>query len=166
MHFGDAQFSGATGIFQRGHSSSTGAARVTGHVDHIGTGLGHTNGDCADTFGANQLHNHLDAGGFGIVDQLGQILDRIGIVMRRRRNQLNPRRATTRGSNFNRNLGGRQLATFARLGTLTDFNFDLFQIGVGQIAGPNPEPSRGKLFNFRGPNCAIAADMFAALARI
>jgi len=62
---------------------------VAGDEDHVGVGLGDAGGDGADALLAHELD--VDAspvvGALEVVDQLGQVLDRIDVVMRRRRDQ-------------------------------------------------------------------------------
>ena len=56
---------------------------MAGDLDHIGVGLGHAGGDGADADLGHQLDAHLGGGVhlMEIVDQLGQVLDRIDVVM-------------------------------------------------------------------------------------
>ena len=100
------------------------------------------------------------------MDELGQILDGIGIVMRRRRDKLDARRAATRGGDFHRDLWRRQLSAFARLCALADLDLDLFQHRIGKITGPDTEAARCELLDARGANGAVSRDMLAALTGI
>ena len=59
---------------------------MAGDLNHIGVGFGHTGGDGADADLGHQLHAHLGGGVHlvEVVDQLGQILNRIDVVVGRR----------------------------------------------------------------------------------
>ena len=66
-----------------------GAAVVAGDGDQVGVGLGHAGGDGADAGLGHQLDRdqRLRVDLLEVEDQLGQILDGIDVVVRRRRNQ-------------------------------------------------------------------------------
>ncbi|MNE12862.1 hypothetical protein D3C80_1056820 [compost metagenome] len=166
MHFGNADFGGAAGIFEAGDCSRPGAAGIAGDVDDIGTRLGHTDGDRADTFRRDELDDDAHARRLAVMDQLRQILDRIGIVMRRRGDQLDARRAATGSGDLDRDLGGRQLAAFTGLCALADLDLQLFQHRIGKITGPDAETAGGELLDTRGADRAVARDMLAAFAGI
>ncbi len=89
VHFGKTHFPGDAGIFDAGMGRGAGATDMAGNQDDIGLGLGDPGGNGADAATRHQFH--ADFGGgidlLQIIDQLGQILDRIDIVMRRRRDQ-------------------------------------------------------------------------------
>jgi hypothetical protein len=92
----------------------------------------------------------MRAGGFTqlqIVDQLRQILDRIDVVMRRRRDQADARRRMTHRGDLRVDLVAGKLAALARLGALGDL--DLEVVGIDQIFGGDPEPARGDLLDRR-----------------
>ena len=86
MDLREAELPGAAGMFDRAQRRSAGAAVVAGNLDHVGVGLGHPGGDRADADFGHQLHRDLGGGIdlMEIVDQLGQILNRIDVVVRRR----------------------------------------------------------------------------------
>ncbi len=66
-----------------------GAAVVAGDQHHLGARLGNAGGDGANAGLADQLDADasLAIGIFQIVNQLGQVLDRVNVVVRRRRDQ-------------------------------------------------------------------------------
>ncbi len=150
MHFGNADFCGAAGVFQTGYRRRAGAAGVAGDIDDIGAGLGHADSDGADTFRRYQFDYDFDPRRLGVVNQLTQVLDRIGVMMRRRANQLDFRRATAQGGDFHGHFRRRQLTALAGLGALGDFDFDFLDIGVGQITRPNAEPAGSELLDLAG----------------
>ena len=86
MDLGETQLPGAAGVFDRTERRGAGTAVVAGNLDHIGIGLGHASGDRADTNLGHQLHRHLGSGMdlVQVVDQLGQVLNGIDVVVGRR----------------------------------------------------------------------------------
>src|SRR5690606_23909322 len=90
---GEADLPGRAGVLQRGQRRGAGAALVAGDGDVVGAGFGNTGGDGADADLGDQLHRHearrVDV--LQIEDQLRQILDRIDVVVRWRRDQADAR---------------------------------------------------------------------------
>ena len=86
MHLGEAQFPGAAGVLDRTQGRCTGATVVTGDLDHIGVGLGHTRSDGANPDLGHQLHAHGSSGMhlMQVMDQLRQVFNRIDVVVWRR----------------------------------------------------------------------------------
>ncbi len=87
MHFGDTDFGGTPGVLEAGDGRGTGAAGVAGDVDDIGTGLGDADGDGADALAGDELDDHPYPGRLAVVDELGEVLDGIGVVVRWGRDQ-------------------------------------------------------------------------------
>ena len=87
--FGQAEFPGRARVLDRGQRARAGAAVVTGDRDQIGISLGHAGGDGADAGLGDELdrYQRLGIDLLQIEDQLGEILDRVDVVVRRRRNQ-------------------------------------------------------------------------------
>ena len=142
---------------------------MTRYQDCIGFGLGHPGGNCADAGRGHQLDAYACCRVYllQVVNQLCQILDRINIVMRRRRNQRYPGGGMAQFGNKRIHLDAWQLAALARLCPLRDLNFQLFTII--QIFGCHAKPARGNLFNRTGRIIAIFAQfetggIFPALA--
>ena len=98
LGFGKADFPGRAGMLDGSQRRSAGAAVVTGDGDVISARLGHACGDRADADFRDELDRYvgrrIDV--LQIVDQLGQILDRVDVMMRWRRNQADARRGVTR----------------------------------------------------------------------
>ena len=86
MHLGETQLPGAAGVLDRTQRRGAGAAVMARDLDHVGIGLRHPGGDRADADLGHQLHRHLGGGVdlMQVVDELGQILDRIDVVVRGR----------------------------------------------------------------------------------
>ena len=86
LGFGKPQLPGRTGVADRRQRARRCTAIVPGHRDQVGVRLSHTCGNRTDAGLRDQLHRHqsLRIDLFEIENQLGQILDGIDIVMRRR----------------------------------------------------------------------------------
>ena len=142
MRFGHPQFPGQTGMFDAGQRRSARAAIVTADQDHVGVTFGHT--------GRNRAHadfrNQLDAdagplvGILQIVDQFGQIFNRVNVMVRRRRNQAHAGRRMAHLGDPGINLGARQLTALARLGPLG--HLDLQFPRLDQIVGWSRQSGR------------------------
>ena len=102
--------------------------------DLVGSTLGHTGGDGADAGLADQLDRHACAG-VGVLkvkDQLCQVLDRVNIVVRRRRDQADAGRGLTDLGDPGVDLLAGQVATLTGLGALG--HLDLNLEGAAQVA--------------------------------
>ena len=99
-----------------------------------------------------------------VVDQLRQILDRVDVVVRRRRDQLDAGRRIAQLGDVLRDLAPGQLAALAGLGALRDL--DLQHLGARQVLGGDAEAARGDLLDLRLERIAFAqrnVDLDAAL---
>ena len=171
MRLGDAQLPGQPRVFDRRQRAGTRSAGVAGDQDVVGVGLGDARSDHADA----DLRDQFDAdpggpvGVLQVVDQLRQILDRIDVVVRRRRDQSHARRRIPDPGDVLVDLLARQLAALAGLGPLRDLDLDL--IGVGQILDRHAEPPGGDLLDRRPLAVAVFERLepdriLAALARV
>ena len=93
LRLGQSQLPGATGVLDRRQRRSAGAAGVAADQDVVGACLGDAGGDGADA----RLGDQLDAD-LGprvdlpqVVDELRQVLDRVDVVVRWRRDERQPR---------------------------------------------------------------------------
>ncbi len=138
MYLGQAHFPRDAGIFDRALRRGAGAAAMAGDQDDVGLGLGHAGRDRADTGAGDQLDADLGlrVDLLQIVDQLRQILDRVDVVMRRRRDQRDAFGRVPQSRDQAVDFEARQLAAFAGLGALRDLDLQLAAIVQG-----NP-PSR------------------------
>ena len=129
---------------------------MAGDLDHIGVGLGHTSGDGADADLGHQLHAHRRLGVhlMQIVDQLGEILNRIDVVMGRRRDQRHTGFAVAQPGDVLVHLGAGQLATLTGLGPLGHLDLQLF--AAAQVFGRNAEAAGGHLLDRGAGGVAIA----------
>ena len=117
--------------------------------------LGHSGGDGSHAHLGHQLHvdPRLGIDVLQVVDQLCQVFDRVDVMVRRRRDQLNARRRVPHPANVFIHLVPGQLAALARLGTLG--HFDLKIGGVHQVVGRNAKPTGSHLLDGAGTIIAI-----------
>ena len=88
-----------------------------------------------------------------VVDQLRQILDRIDVVMRRRRDQSDTGRRVPHPRDHGINLVAGQLSAFAGFGALR--HLDLHHVGVDEIFCGDAEPAGGDLLDRRAHRIAV-----------
>ena len=93
VRFRQADLPGQARVMHAAHGCRAGAAFPAGNQDAAGAGLGHAAGNSAHARGRHQFHGDLRVlvGALQVIDQFRQVLNRIDIVMRRRRNQGDPR---------------------------------------------------------------------------
>ena len=111
----------------------------------------------------NELHRNprLGVDVLQVIDELRQVLNRIDIVMRRRRNQAHSRNRIAHTSDDVVHLATRQLPAFSRLGALRDL--DLQIIRVHQVIGRNAKTGRGHLLDRAPAQIAIRVRLEATL---
>ena len=80
-----------------------------------------------------------------VVDQLREVLDRVDVVVRRRRDQADARRGVPGPGDPRVDLVARQLAALAGLGALG--HLDLQVVGVDQVLAGHAEPAGGHLLD-------------------
>ncbi len=135
LRFGEAEFPGNAGVLDGGERRSAGAAVVTADEHHVGVRLRNTGGNRTDADFGHQLHRNarsrIDV--LQVVDQLRQVFDRINVVMRRRRNEADTRNRVAHARDGLVHFMAGQLAAFAGLGALRDF--DLQFVGIDQVIG-------------------------------
>ena len=88
-----------------------------------------------------------------VVDQLRQILDRVDVVVRRRRDQADAGRRVADLGDPRIDLVAGQLAAFARLGALR--HLDLQIVGVDEVLAGDAEPRRRHLLDRAAPRVAV-----------
>ncbi len=155
-----------TGVLDRGERRGAGATGMTTDQDDIGAALGHAGRDRADAGLGHQLHRHCGTrvGLLEIVDQLRQVLDAVDIVVRRRRDQLDPRRGMADARDLLGHFVARQLATLARLGPLRHLDLQLAR--RGQVGRRDAEACRGDLLDRAVALIVVARRVLAALAGV
>ena len=164
--FGQAQFPWRASVLDRGQRRGAGATVVAGDGDQVGIGLGHARGDGADAGLCHQLdrHQRLRIDLLEVVDQLGQVFDRVDIVVRRRRDQGHARHRVAQPGDQAVDLAARQLAALAGLGALG--HLDLQHLGIDQVLRGHAEAAGGHLLDLRALDGAVAGRVFTALAGI
>ena len=127
LRLGQAQLPGSAGVLDAGQRRGAGAAVVAADQHHVGMRLGDAGGDGADA----DLGHQLDAdagmvvGVLQVVDQLGQVLDGVDVVVRRRRDQADARRRVAHLGDPRIDLVAGQLAALAGLGALGHLDLQL-----------------------------------------
>ncbi len=171
LGLGEAELPGHAGVADRRGGGGAGAAVHARDHDVIGAGLGDARGHGADARERDQLD--ADLGGrvdaAQVVDQLGEILDRVDVVMRRRRDQTDAGRRMAQTRDLDVDLVAGQLAALAGLGALRDL--DLEHVGVDEVAGRDAEARRGDLLDRGAPRVAVGVEraatrVLAALAAV
>ena len=168
---GQPDLPGRARVLDRGERGSAGAALEArdGHV--VGSRLGDAGRDRADADLGDELHRH-PAGRIDVLeveDELGQVFDRIDVVMRRRRDQPDARRRMAHLGDGLVDLVAGQLPAFAGLGALR--HLDLHHVGIDEILGRHAEAAGGDLLDRRAHRVAVrqrleAIRLLAALAGV
>ena len=163
LRFGEAQFPGDAGVANRADRRSAGAAVVAADENHVGVSLGHAGGHRAHADFGNQLHGDARLGirVLEVVNQLRDVFDRVDVVVRRRRNQAHAGNGVAHAGDHVVDLVAGQLAAFAGLGALRDF--DLQVVGVDEIVGGDAEARRGHLLDGAAPRIAVGVGSVAGL---
>ena len=93
VSLGEPDFPRRAGVLDRGQRRGAGAALEAGDGDVVGARLGDAGRDRADTDFGDELHRHVAVGVdvLQIEDELRQVLDRVDVVVRRRRDQADAR---------------------------------------------------------------------------
>ena len=171
VRFGEPDLPGRAGVLDRGERRSAGAAFEAGDGHVIGACLGNSRRDGANTHLGDELHRYesLRIDVFEIEDQLGQVLDRIDVVVRRRRDQPDARRRVAHLGDNLIDLVPRKLAPFPGLGALR--HLDLHHVRVDEIFRRHAEAAGGNLLDGRAHGIAVrqgleAIRLLAAFAGI
>ena len=134
-------------VLDRRQRGRPGPAGVSGEVDIRGAGLRDAGRDGPDPTRRHELHadpsSRIDGAQVG--DELGKVLDRVDVVVRRRADVALPGLAATQGGDVGRRLATRQLTALTRLRPLGDLDLEL--IGAGEIRGGDAEPCRRDLLD-------------------
>src|SRR5207302_8364398 len=142
------------------------AAVVAGDEHVIRAGLRHAGSDRADADLGDELHR--DAGlrirAAQVVDELLQVLDRVDVVVRRRRDQPDAGRRHPHRCDVAVDLVAGELAALAGLRALGHLDLEL--VRVREVARVDPEAAGGDLLDLRAPLVAEADGILAALARV
>ncbi len=168
MSFAQADFPRQTSIFDGSERRRARASIVTADRDNVRTSFGHARGDDSNASSGDELDADARAGidGPQVVDELGEVLDAVNVVMRRRRNE---RRAGSRMANscdiFGDFAGG-ELTAFTWLGALGHLDFEFFR--VDEVVRGDAEAAGGDLLDLVGGSRieAIGVGILAAFASV
>ena len=155
LRLGKTDFPRRAGVGERGQWRGAGAALETRDRHVIGTRLADAGRNRADADFGHQLHRDTGLGidVLEIVDELRQILDRINVVMRRRRDQADAGRRAPHAGDVLVDLVAGKLATLARLGALRHLDLDV--VGIDEILGGDAEAARRHLLDGRAHGIAV-----------
>ena len=147
LRLGETQLPRRARVLDRRFGRGARAAVVAGDRHVVRLGLGHAGRDGAHADFGHELHRdrRLRIRVLEVVDQLREILDRVDVVVRRRRNETDPGHRVTELRDVARDLVAGQLAAFARFRALRDLDLEL--IRIDEIFGGHPEAGRGHLLD-------------------
>ncbi len=147
VHLGQPELPRRADVLDRRQRRGAGPAGVAGQVDVGRAGLGHTCGDRPDAARRDELDAdpgaRVDRPQVG--DELGEVLDRVDVVVRRRADVALPGLAAPQRGDVGGRLATGQLAALARLRTLGDLDLEL--VGAREICRGHPEPRRRDLLD-------------------
>ena len=149
VSLGKTQLPRKTGVLDGCPFGSTGTTVVTRNGDVIGLGLDYTAGNDANTNFRHKLDRDSSTriGSFEIINELLKVLDRIDIVVRRRRDKSHTRSRVSSSTDRSRHLVTGKLTTLTRLSTLS--HLDLKFIRVGEVVGSDAESTGSDLLYSR-----------------
>ena len=139
LHFCEPDFPCAAGVLNGGRRRRAGAAVMSGNHNVVRLALGYAGSHRADA----GLRNQLDAdagmriGVLEVENELSQVLDRVDVVVRRRRNQPDARQRMAEHADIFRHFLARELPAFTGLRTLS--HFDLNKVPVSKIVRGDAE---------------------------
>src|SRR5439155_14104555 len=147
MDLGEAQLPRSADVLDRGERRRARPAAMAGKMDVRGAGFGHTGGDRSHAARGDELDadpgRRIDRSEVG--DQLGEILDRVDVVMGRWADVAHPRLPAPQSRDPGRRLFRGQLAALAGLRTLGDLDLEL--LASREVRRRDPEPGRRDLLD-------------------
>ena len=171
LRLGEPDLPWHAGGLHRGERRGACAPVVTGDQNPVGVGLGDARRDGADADLGHELDRHLRlrVAAAQVVDQLLEVLDRVDVVVRRRRDQPHARRRVADRADVLVDLVAGQLPALAGLRALRHLDLEL--VGVDQVVDRHPEAARGDLLDRRAAAVAVgvggeAHGVLPALARV
>ena len=141
VHRAGADVGGQADVAKRVLARRAGTSLEAGEGDDVGAGLGDPEPDRADVRHHRDLDRDANVGvdRLQLVDQLGEILDRVEVVVVRGRDQVGSRRRVSRRRDLLGDLLARQVATLAGLRALADL--DLGDVGGVEHLRGDAEPA-------------------------
>ena len=169
--FGEAELPGQAGMHDRGLRARPRAAVVARDQHHVALALRHARRDRSHAHLGHELHAdpRVVVGVLEVVDQLGEILDRVDVVVRWRRDQAHARRRVPDPRDLPVHLVARKLTALAGLRSLR--HLDLQLLGVDEIEARHAEAAAGHLLDLGVLAVArrvelVADRILAPLARV
>ena len=168
---GEAEFPGQAAVHDRGLGARARAAVVARDEHHVGLALRHARRHGPHAHLGHELHAHagMVVGVLEVVDQLGEILDRVDVVVRWRRDQPHARCAVPNPRDLAVHLVAGELASLAGLRALG--HLDLQFLGMHEIGARHAEAAAGHLLDLRVLAVAVGLELvadgvFAPFARV
>ena len=154
LRFGKPQLPRRAGMLERRQRAGARAAIVAGNGDVVRLGLGDTRGHRAHAHFRHQLHRNGGAvvGVLQVMNELGNVLDGIDVVVRRRRDESHARHRAAQPRDVVADLVTGQLPALARLGALRHLDLDL--VGRGQVFGGDAKAPGRHLLDARAQRVA------------
>ena len=134
---------GTPGVLDRRERARAGAAVGAGDVDDVGERLHDAGRDEPDARLGDELHRDTSASGVHlpeVEDELREVLDRVDVVVRRRRDQRHARLGVPQPRDLGRDLVAGELAALARLRALRDLDLQLLR--EDRVLGRDAEAAR------------------------
>ena len=141
-------------VLERRQRAGARATIVAGDGDVIRLGFGDTRRHRAHAHFRHQLHRNGSAvvGVLQVMDELGNVLDGVDVVVRRRRDEPHARHRAAQPRDVVADLVAGQLPALARLGALRHLDLDL--VGRGQVFGGDAEAPGCHLLDARAQRVA------------
>ena len=151
VRLGEAHLPRQACVLEARQRRGAGAAVMAGDHDVLGLGLGHAGRDRTHASLCDELDRDICEGvdALEVVDQLGEIFDRVDVVVRRRADQTNAGRRMTQPRDVVIDLVSGQLAALAGLGALRHLDLDL--VGIHEVRRGHTEAARCHLLDCRAP---------------
>ena len=147
VRLGEAGLPRDAGVLDGGERRGAGAAVEARDHDDVRVRLGDAGGDGPDARLAHELHRDARAGvgAAQVVDELREVLDRVDVVVRRRRDERGAGLGVAQARDEGVDLARRELPALAGLGALRDL--DLQVLRAAQVTDRDAEPPRGDLLD-------------------
>ena len=161
LRLGEPELPRRARVLDRGQRARARAAVRTRDVDDVRVRLGHAGGDDADARRGDELDRdvrvrvHLAE----VEDELGEVLDRVDVVVRRRGDERHPGGGRPQAGDLLRHLVRRDLTALAGLRPLGDLDLELIR-GRGVLRG-HAEAARRDLLDLRVALVAVAGRVLA-----